>query len=265
MIDPIIVGLFSLSACLSEQKQEAEVADTFSQNDPFDDSGVTEDDLEKSFCMVIEDLRFVKGEEKDHAFVISNGTVSKHKSFAKVKPVISTFEATVGMPLFEAMDVVGMPSFRGRYDISPTLTYVLSSDSYVNVHISKGDDNKWFIASYDTYNEEQFSDYFGKSYDYSNKEEIQQNCYAPSLKRVRSILMGSLFEETLFVLGMPDLGTYHGKPSTGKCSGRWHLQGRSEVTVGARWIESDYPMFDSRNCENGSSTYCGVYDINIYN
>ena len=228
-------------------------------SDPFDDPSVTDNYLEENLCMVFENLRFVKGEKKDHVFVVDDGAISLHKSYPKKKKIdIYDFSAIKGFSLFDVLDQIGIPSFRGRYDTS-SLTYVVSSDLYVNVNIEKDDKGVWKVVSYDQYDEDGFSNYFGKRYD----TDFQSKLYIPSSKRVASIKLGSRFDDVLFVLGMPYSGNYYGLPSEGVCGGTWRLDSlyMDNVLVRTRWIGSDYPMFDINNCQDGLSTYCGVIDI----
>ena len=227
-------------------------------SDPFENPNITEELLEDNLCMVFEDLRFIKTDKQDHVYVVNAGKIAKHKCYSKKAVNLDAFRDLVGKPLLEALDTIGTPSFRGRYDMDPTLTYVVSHDSYVNIGVEKDENGNWSISTCDVYDEAGFSEYFGKSYDYSQDGTIQRDCYIPSFNRVRSIPMGASFDFVLFVLGMPDQGTYHGLSSAGKCGGSWRLDNKRELVVNARWLESDYPMFDSKYCENGQNTYCGV-------
>ena len=258
----LVFGIL-LSGCAFTPSEQTSSVSSLSWSDPFDDPKITEQDLENNFCMVIENLRFLKGKEKNHAFAVRDGKITEHRSYAKKKPIVSSFETTIGKPLFDAMEIIGIPSFRGRYDIDSTLTYVLSSDSYVNVLISMNSEEQWCVNSYVVYDEAQFSEYFGKTYDY--EKETQRTSYIPSHERIASIQYGTLFEDALFVLGLPQRGTYHGLISKGSSSGVWELPNMSmSLEIVTRWIEPDFPMFDSRYCSNGSSTYCGITYIRLY-
>ena len=74
------------------------------------------------------------------------------------------------------------------------------------------------------------------------------------------------FDDVLFILGMPDSGTYRGLPSNKTCGGTWYFDAylMEYIMVGTRWIGSDYPTFDISNCQEGLSTYCGVIDIYLH-
>ena len=252
---PVLLVVFGCVSTENASSFESSVA----YSDPFDDPSVTDNYLEENLCMVFENLRFVKGEKKDHVFVVDDGAISLHKSYPKKKKIdIYDFSAIKGFSLFDVLDQIGIPSFRGRYDTS-SLTYVVSSDLYVNVNIEKDDKGVWKVVSYDQYDEDGFSNYFGKRYD----TDFQSKLYIPSSKRVASIKLGSRFDDVLFVLGMPYSGNYYGLPSEGVCGGTWRLDSlyMDNVLVRTRWIGSDYPMFDINNCQDGLSTYCGVIDI----
>lgn len=257
---PFLFTLAVIAGCVpANNAQSSEISATYS--DPFDGPNVTEQFLEESLCMVFENLRFAKGEERDHAFVVDGGIVSLHRSYKKANASLSDFTGIKGLSLFDAMDLIGIPSFRGRYDTS-SLSYVISSDSYVNVNIEKDEKGVWKVVSYDRYDEKGFSDYFGKRYENAS----QSHLYIPSSERVASIIMGSRFDDVLFILGMPDSGNYHGVPSDKTCGGTWYLgsQYQKRIEVRTRWIGPDYPMFDANNCQDGLLTYCGVIDVFLY-
>ena len=116
----LVFGIL-LSGCAFTPSEQTSSVSSLSWSDPFDDPKITEQDLENNFCMVIENLRFLKGKEKNHAFAIRDGKIAEHRSYAKKKPIVSSFETTIGKPLFDVMEIIGIPSFRGRYDIDSNL------------------------------------------------------------------------------------------------------------------------------------------------
>jgi hypothetical protein len=255
---PLIITLPMVFGC-SATADLSSIASPAEHSDHYDDPNITEEYLEDNLCMFFEDLRFTKGVDKDHVFVVENGIVSSHKSYAKAQNTASSFANIKGLTLFDALDLVGIPSFRGRYDES-SLTYVVSSTLYVNVNIEKNRNKEWYVVSCDEYDENNFNKHFGARY----KDNSQIESYAPSYERVRSVKMGSRFDEALFILGMPEAGEYYGCPPN-TCSGRWYFDNEKvSVDITTRWIESDYPMFDSKNCREGDSFYCGVVDVFIY-
>ena len=253
-------ALAVVSGCV-QTEEASSIESSVVYADPFDDPNVTEQFLEENLCMDFEDLRFIKGGEKDHVYVVDSEKISLHKSYAKKKTSLSDFSKIANLSLFDALDIIGTPSFRGRYDAS-SLSYVISSDSYVNVNIEKDEKGIWKVVSYDRYDEKGFSDYFGKRYENAS----QRHLYIPSSERVASIIMGSRFDDVLFILGMPDSGNYHGVPSDKTCGGTWHLGShyQKRIEVRTRWIGPDYPMFDANNCQDGLLTYCGVIDVFLY-
>lgn len=249
---------FSLTGCLSDAGTSQVSSEcSVSYADPYEDPFITEDYLEQSLCMVFEDLRFVKGEggKNDHAFAMKDGKVSEHRSYERKERSLSDFQAIVGLPLFDAMETIGIPSFRGRYDEGPSLTYVISPESYATVYIEKNHDSKWTVSSLKTFDEQGFSEDFGRQYESS---DIQKRSYTPSFERVRAIPMGMLFDDALFILGRPSGGKYHGLREMGECSGSWNMERKCDLYLSARWIDSSYPAFEKDNCPKGSNTYCGV-------
>lgn len=254
-----ISALAVVSGCDSPENASL-TESSLKYSDPFDDPSITDGFLEENLCMVFENLRFVKGEEKDHMFVVDDGTISLHKSYAKKKASISAFEAVKGLSLSDALDQIGTPSFRGRYD-TLSLSYVISTSSYVNVNVEKDEKGVWKVISYEQYDEKSFSDYFERRYE----PGYQATLYQPSPKRISSIKMGWRFDDALFVLGMPESGVYDCVPSDKVCGGTWRLDNSpiKQVIVRTRWIGSDYPLFDINNCQDGISTYCGVIDVYI--
>ena len=126
-----LIALLSLAGCISNtDMSHPSSQSSVSYADPYEDPSITEEYLEQSLCMVFEDLRFVKGEggRNDHAFAMKNGKVSEHRSYERKERSLSDFQAVVGSPLFDAMETIGIPSFRGRYDEGPTLTYVMTAN-----------------------------------------------------------------------------------------------------------------------------------------
>ena len=255
-------ALAVVSGCV-QTEEASSIESSVVYADPFDDPNVTEQFLEENLCMDFEDLRFIKGGEKDHVYVVDGEKISLHKSYAKKKTSLSDFSKIANLSLFDALDIIGTPSFRGKYDTS-CLSYVISSDSYVNVNVEKDSKGVWLVTSYDEYDEKAFSDYFGQYY--MNDSPRQRRQHVPSLERVLSIEMGMSFDDVLFILGMPDSGTYRGLPSDKTCGGTWYFDAYliEYIMVGTRWIGSDYPTFDINNCQDGLSTYCGVIDIYLH-
>lgn len=252
-------ALAVVSGCV-QTEEASSIESSVVYTDPFDDPNVTEQFLEENLCMVFEDLRFVKGDEKDHVYLVDGEKVSLHKSYAKKKTSLSDFSKIANLSLFDALDIIGTPSFRGRYDAS-CLSYVISSNSYVNINIEKDTKGVWQVTSYDEYDEAGFNDYFSEYY--ASYERSQIKMYIPSYERLMSLKRGSRFDEALFILGMPDSGVYRGIPSDKTSGGSWHLASHN-VQVVTRWIGSDYPMFDINNCQDGYSTYCGVVDTYFF-
>lgn len=257
----------SLTGCLSDAGTSQVSSEcSVSYADPYDDPSITEDYLERSLCMVFEDLRFLKGEggRNDHAFAMKDGKVSEHRSYERKERSLSDFEAVVGSPLFDAMETIGIPSFRGRYDEGPSLTYVISPESYATVYIEKNNDSKWTVSSLKTFDEQGFSEDFEKTYTSNNEDQI-----ISSAERVRSIPMGMLFDNVLFILGRPFFGRYYASDTSKKCSGSWYIvqtetRKRCEVQISARWVNSDYPAFDRNNCAKDNSAYFGVVYLEIF-
>ena len=260
----ILAAFFSLTGCISDPAASlSSFESSLSYSDPYDDPDLTEEYLEKNLCMVFKDLRFIKGEKgkNDHAFVIKDGKVAEHRSYGRKEKTLSLFQPVVGLSLFEAMETIGIPSFRGRYDEDPSLTYVISPEAYVTIYIEKNIEGKWAVSSLKTFDEKEFSEDFGRSY---TSDNVQKANYVPSYERVRSIQMGMLFDNVLFILGRPSRGTYHGFPSKQNPGGSWNLELRKHwVDISARWVGSDYPAFEKDNCPKGYSSYFGVCRVYI--
>lgn len=261
-----LVALYSLPGCYSKQGASLSSSESsLSYADPYDDPDLTEDCLEQNLCMVFEDLRFIKGEngKNDHAFVIKDSKIVEHRSYKKKEKSLSVFQSVVGTPLFEAMETIGIPSFRGRYDEDPSLTYVISPEAYATIYIEKNTEGKWAVSSLKTFNEEEFSEDFGRSYGYTN---VQMTNYVPSYERIRSIQMGMLFDDALFILGRPEGGVYHGLPSIKNPGGNWYLNLNNQwAEISARWIDADFPAYEKGNCPTGYLSYFGVCRVYIYN
>lgn len=261
-----LIALLSLAGCISNtDMSHPSSQSSVSYADPYEDPSITEEYLEQSLCMVFEDLRFVKGEggRNDHAFAMKDGKVSEHRSYERKEKSLLDFQAVVGSPLFDAMETIGIPSFRGRYDEGPSLTYVISPESYATVYIEKNNDSKWTVSSLKTFDEQGFSEDFGRQYD---STDVQKRSYIPSYERVRAIPMGMLFDDVLFVLGRPRGGTYHGLPSSKDPGGVWDLDYKKQwVEISVRWVGSDYPAFEKANCPTGYSYYFGVCRVYIQN
>ena len=255
-----------LFGCFSNEPSDAQHSSetTVSYPDPYDDPNIDEGYLEKNLCMVFEDLRFVKGKggKNDHVFIVKEGMIDKHKSYPKKEIALTSFQSVVGWSLFDAMGTIGIPSFRGRYDEDPSLTYVISPEAYATIYIEKNELGEWIVSSYKTFDESEFSKDFGRDY---NSPDVQRNAYVPSFERIRSIPMGMLFDDVLFILGRPgNAGTYHGSPSRDDPNGAWNLNLKNQwVEISARWIGSDYPAFEIENCQNGNTSYFGVVRVYI--
>ena len=123
--------------------------------------------------MVFEDLRFVKGEggKSDHAFAMKDGKVAEHRSYERKERSLSDFQTIVGSPLFDAMETIGIPSFRGRYDEGPSLTYVISPESYATIYIEKNPESRWTVSSLKTFDEQGFSEDFEKKSEYTSPQK----------------------------------------------------------------------------------------------
>lgn len=256
-----LIALLSLAGCISNTEMSRPSSEgSVSYADPYEDPSITEDYLEQSLCMVFEDLRFVKGEggRNDHAFAMKDGKVTEHRSYERKERSPSDLQAIVGLPLFDAMETIGIPSFRGRYDEGPSLTYVISPVSYATIYIEKDFEGKWMVSLLKTFDENEFSKDFENNSQYTNPQEL---AYVPSFERARALTMGMLFDDVLFVLGRPSGGKYHGLKETGECSGSWNLERGCDLYVSARWIDSKYPSFEKGNCPKDSNDYCGVYYV----
>ena len=256
-----LIALLSLAGCISNtETSRPSSQDPVSYADPYEDPSITEDYLEQGLCMVFEDLRFVKGEggKSDHAFAMKDGKVAEHRSYERKERSLSDFQTIVGSPLFDAMETIGIPSFRGRYDEGPSLTYVISPESYATIYIEKNPESRWTVSSLKTFDEQGFSEDFEKKSEYTSPQKL---VYVPSFERVRALPMGMLFDDVLFVLGRPRSGEYHGLKETGECSGSWNLESGCDLYVSARWIDSKYPSFEKGNCPKDSDVYCGVYYV----
>ena len=108
-------ALAVVSGCV-QTEEASSIESSVVYADPFDDPNVTEQFLEEKLCMDFEDLRFIKGGEKDHVYVVDGEKISLHKSYAKKKTSLSDFSKIANLSLFDALDIIGTPSFRGRYE-----------------------------------------------------------------------------------------------------------------------------------------------------
>ncbi len=256
---PLILIIVPLSGCFLDENSSSfsfEVGSSYV--DQFDDPNLTEGFLEENLCMIFEDLRFIKGKHggNDHAYVVKDGKIIEHRSYVKKKESLTDFQSIIGLSLFDAMNSVGIPSFRGRYDEDCSLTYVISAEEYATIYIEKNVEEKWIVSSYKTFDEKGFSENFGKEYDSTN---LQTPYYTPSLERIRSIPMGMLFDDALFILGRPKNGVYHGLPSNKDPNGLWNTDFKNlSFEINAKWIGSSYPAFEKNNCWDGYTSYFGV-------
>ena len=188
----IMLPLFlaSLSSCrITPEDNSAQIS---VKADKYDSPDLTAASLEADGCMVFEDMYFVRGEEKDHVFRFKGDEITEHVTCPKVKFDAKNFDDILDEPLFEAIQKVGIPSFRGL-EKDHSVTYLCKDGIERSLSLAYDADSSWVITNIVA------KEFSFKWYGFLDKETT----YKPSLERCKKIKMGMYINDVLSILGRP--------------------------------------------------------------
>ena len=183
----ILLPLFLafLSSCQTDDR-------TAVKPDRYDLHDVTVSMLETDGCMIFEDMYFARGEEKDHVFRFKDDKITEHVTCPKVKFDAKNFDDVIGESLYEAVQKVGIPSFRGL-EKDHSVTYLCKDGIERSLSLSLEAESEWVISGVEE-----------KAIYYHLRDYVdEQFTYCPSLERCKKIKMGMYLSDVFFMLGRP--------------------------------------------------------------
>ena len=137
--------LASLSGCHTTPEENSVPLSV--NADRYDSSDVTVASLESDFSMLFEDMYFVRGKDKDHVFRFKNGQIVDHVTCLKVKFDVKNFDDIVGEPFFNAIQKIGIPSFKGLEE-DHSVTYFCKDGIERNLSLSLNDKSEWIVGAF---------------------------------------------------------------------------------------------------------------------
>ena len=218
--------LASLSGCHTTPEENSVPLSV--NADRYDSSDVTVASLESDFSMLFEDMYFVRGKDKDHVFRFKNGQIVDHVTCLKVKFDVKNFDDIVGEPFFNAIQKIGIPSFKGLEE-DHSVTYFCKDGIERNLSLSLNDKSEWIVGAFKEK---------AINYELSNNTDINSR-YRPSVARCQKVKMGMYLGDVLFLLGRPYV--FSNSTATSCC---WGLSSGGTFHVFQMNQREGFPFFD---------------------
>ena len=160
--------------------------------DRYDSPDITVDALEADGCMIFEDLYFARGEEKDHVFRFKSNIITEHVTCPKVKFDAKNFDDVIDEPLFEVVQKIGIPSFRGL-EKDHAVTYLCKDGIERSLSLTLNTESEWIITDVSV------KDIVYQLWDYIDEETT----YKPTIERCKKIKLGMYINDVFSILGRP--------------------------------------------------------------
>ncbi len=145
--------------------------------------------LRKNGCLFFEELAFAE-DQKNHVFVIQDGEIAEHYSYEKQIYYDGSFDSVRNKSMVEAVETIGIPSFRGRSD-SLSLDYSFN-DGYIRRVSLVREDGELTVESVETLDKENVLTWLDP-----DKQPL------PTREQCEGIVVGMSLDEVVFHIGKP--------------------------------------------------------------
>ena len=162
------------------------------QKDPFDNATV--ESLRENDCLFFEELVFAEG-LKNHVFVLEAEQIVEHYSYEKQVYYDGSFDSVMHMSMVEAVEIIGIPSYKGSDELSLDYSY---NDGYIRRVDLEREDGKLMIREVEVLDKEDPATWLDPG-----KTDL------PTEDQCAQITVGMSFDEVVALIGRPqrDVGS----------------------------------------------------------